>query len=72
MLDFLKREYQYLFLIIWMIFLENHGRLCLLSNDALGMHLCMMSRKVFAPVVPGSTRIIVNKLKDVRGTKVGE
>ena len=28
-----------------MIFLDNHGRLRLLGNDALGMHICMMSRK---------------------------
>ena len=42
-LDLLKRAF--LFLISWIILLDNHGRFLLLGSEALGMHLCMTSRK---------------------------
>ena len=42
-LDLLNRVF--LFLISWMILLDNHGRFLLLGSEALGIHLCMTSRK---------------------------
>ena len=56
--------------IFFLTSLDNHGRFHLLGSVALGIHLCMISRKALHQLFQEILGLVINK--DVRGVKGGE